>query len=110
MDDLFLKGTTDSDATYAILEAIEKIASEKIHKAPKYSIEIFNQIIQRFPDNTYKVASAHFGKILCYEELKQHNDALNECEAVLKFPEFSNLTKQIGPIKKRLIERSVSKD
>ncbi len=78
-----------------VAEIIMSVGWENIHSKTEFAIEIFDQIIRDFPNDKYKTASAHFWKIQCYELLQMFDKALLECEEVLKFPEFENLTKQV---------------
>ena len=85
----------DTEKEVKIVSLISQIGGENIHSNTNFAIEIFDRIIQRFPQERYAVASAHFWKIQCFELLKQYDKALQECDEVLKFPDFENLTKQI---------------
>jgi len=98
----------DTEKEVKIVSLISQIGGENIHSNTNFAIEIFDRIIQRFPQERYAVASAHFSKIQCFELLKQYDKALEECDEVLKFSDFENLTEQIKQKKERLLLESKS--
>jgi len=101
----------DTEKEVKIVSLISQIGGENIHSNTNFAIEIFDRIIQRFPQERYAVASAHFSKIQCFELLKQYDKALKECDEVLRFPEFENLTEQVVQKKQRLLlESKLSKE
>ena len=98
----------DTEKEVKIVSLISQIGGENIHSNTNFAIEIFDRLIQRFPQERYTVASAHFSKIQCFELLKQYDKALEECDEVLKFSDFENLTEQIKQKKERLLLESKS--
>ena len=52
-----------------VAEIIMSIGWENIHSNNEFAIKIFDQIIAEFPNDNYKVASAHLWKIQCFELL-----------------------------------------
>lgn len=86
-----------------IANIIMSAGTKNIHSNTNFAINIFDQIIQEFPNDKYKVASAHFWKIQCFELLKMFDKALLECNEVLKYSEFENLTTQVEKKKERIL-------
>jgi tetratricopeptide (TPR) repeat protein len=93
----------DTEKEVKIVSLISRIGLENIHSNTNFAIETFDRIIQGFPQERYEVASAHFWKIQCFELLKQYDKALQECDEVLKFPDFENLTIQANQKKEKLL-------
>ena len=106
LEDFF--AIADTEKEVKIVSLISQIGNENIHSNTNFAIEVFDRIIQRFPQERYEVASAHFWKIQCFELLKQYDKALEECDEVLKFSDFENLTKQIKQAKEKLLVKSKS--
>lgn len=104
LQDLF--NLTGGEKEVDIVEIIMSVGWENIHSNTKFAIEIFNKVIREFPNDKYHTASAHFWKIQCFEILKMYDEALRECEEVLKYTEFENLTKQVKKWKERLLLKS----
>lgn len=86
-----------------IAEIIMSVGWKNIHSNNELAIKIFDRIIEEFPNDKYKVASAHFWKIQCFELLQMLDKALLECDEVLKYPEFVNLTEQVVKKKQDLL-------
>ncbi|MBZ5553710.1 MAG: HEAT repeat domain-containing protein [Acidobacteriia bacterium] len=95
LDELFDMAKKNSDPRVNIADLITSIGWASIHSNPRIAMEIFDRIIAELPNDEYEVASAHFWKVQCLEVLKRYADAMRECEEVLKFPQFENLTWQI---------------
>ncbi len=93
----------DTEKEVNILSLISRIGNQNIHSNTNFAIEIFDRIIHGFPQARYEVASAHFWKIQCFELLEQFDKALEECDEVLKFSDFENLTKQVEKTKEKLL-------
>ena len=106
VEDFF--GMVETEKEINIISLISQIGGENIHSNTNFAIEIFDRIIQGFPQERYAVASAHFSKIQCFELLKQYDKALEECDEVLKFPDFENLTEQIKQKREKLLLKSKS--
>lgn len=101
LEDFFKIVETEKEVN--ILSLISAIGRQNIHSNISFAIEIFDRIIQEFPQAQYEVAAAHFSKIQCFELLEQFDKALEECDEVLKYPEFENLTKQVVEKKEKLL-------
>ncbi len=99
-------GIADTEKEINIVALISQIGGENIHSNTNFAIEIFDRIIREFPQKRYEVASAHFWKIQCFELLKQYDKALEECDEVLKFSDFENLTEQVKQKKEKLLLES----
>jgi tetratricopeptide (TPR) repeat protein len=106
LEDFF--ALVDAEKEINIVSLISRIGNTNIHSNTNFAIEIFDRIIREFPQKQYEVAAAHFWKIQCYELLKQYDKALKECDEVLRFPEFENLTEQVVQKKEKLLLMSKS--
>ncbi len=98
----------DTEKEVKIVSLISQIGRENIHSNTNFAIEVFDRIIQRFQHERYAVASAHFSKIQCFELLQQYDKALEECDEVLKFSDFENLTEQVKQKKENFLLKSKS--
>ncbi|HEX2996139.1 MAG TPA: hypothetical protein VHP14_15040 [Anaerolineales bacterium] len=85
-------------------EKIERIGWENIHSDTNYSIEVFDKITNELPPDSYAVASAHFWKIQCYMLLKQYDKALEECDQVSRYTQYTNLTDQMPAKRKDILK------
>jgi len=101
LEDFF--GMVNTEKEVNILSLISQIGNQNIHSNTNFAIEIFDRIIQEFPQARYEVAAAHFWKIQCFELLEQFDKALEECDEVLKFSDFENLTEQIEKKRGKLL-------
>ena len=93
LDQLF-KMASSPEKPNGIFDLITNVGWEKVDCDPHFALGIFNRIIADFPDDRRKLADAHFWKISCYEALHQTDDAIRECNEVLKFTEFYELVSQ----------------
>ena len=108
LDDISLQNLFDlakQEKEIDIADMIISIGAENIHTNNEAAIKIFDQIIEEFPNDNYKVASAHFWKIQCYELLQMFDKALVECDEVSKYPTFVNLTDQVIKKKEKILLR-----
>ena len=94
LDELFELGKGRTPVWFEIREFIERLGWEKKNSDPHFALTVFDRMITEFPDDRNKLAAAHFWKISCYEALHQREDAIRECNEVLKFPEFNSLVSQ----------------
>lgn len=102
LDELFEMARKKPDSEVDTTPLIEGIAWESIYPQTRFAMSVFDRIIAELPGREYPVASAHFWKTKCFEILKEYDDALRECEEVMKFPQFDNLTAQISDRQTRL--------
>ncbi len=66
------------------------------HRQPERAIKLYDRVIAEFPKESYEVASAHYWKIQCFQNLKEFERALEQCAVVLKVVKFENLTQQMA--------------
>lgn len=66
------------------------------HRNPERAIKLYDRVITELPKESYEVASAHYWKIQCFQNLKQFSRALEQCAVVLKVVKFDNLTQQMA--------------
>lgn len=95
LDDLFRLAKEKPDPQVNFPSCIFAVGGAMIHTDTRTAIKVFDRLITELPESGYEVAAAHYDKIQCYELLKQYDDALHECDEVMKFPEFDNLTSQM---------------
>lgn len=91
LDELFDMAKEGSDGT---AEIIEEIGWQTIQSDTNFAIRLFDRIIAEIPGDEYRVASAHFWKVQCFELLKDYDNALRECQEVMKFTKYDNLVSQ----------------
>ncbi len=109
IDQLFDIAIKHSDPEAHILELISGIAWVKTYTEPKNAIEIYDRIIREFPEDDYYVTSSHFWKIDCYEILDRLDDAITECEEVMKHSQHKDMVKQAEAKKAELISSKEKK-
>lgn len=110
LDQLFEMAKRNSDPRANIPNIIQGIGWVDIYPNTRAAIMVFDRVIAELPDHEYEVAAAHFWKVQCYELLKQYDDAIRECDEVMKFAKYDNLTSQIKgrrPGLKSLSEKNV---
>jgi hypothetical protein len=108
LDELILAAKNSPLTSSDFIEIILSIGWENIHSNNAFAVKIYDMIIQNFSDPTlsnYQVASAHYWKIQCYELMGRDEDALQECDATLKYTQFKNLTSQAEKEKINLIRK-----
>ena len=66
------------------------------NRNPERAIKLYDRVIAEFPKASYEVASAHYSKIQCFQNLKAFDRALEQCAVVLKVVKFENLTQQMA--------------
>ena len=66
------------------------------HSNPRRAVKLYDRVIRELPQESYEVASAHYWKIQCFQNLKQFSRALEQCAVVLKVVKFDNLTQQMA--------------
>ena len=106
LDDITLQNLFDlakQEKEVDVAEIIMSIGTENIHSNNEFAIAVFDRIIEEFPKDNYKVASAHFWKIQCFELLQMFDKAFLECEEVLKYSQFENLTNQVKKKKEAIL-------
>ena len=74
LDELFELAKSEPDT--GILDILEKEGWRNIHSKTNYAIEVFDRIIQEFPNNDQYISGAHFWKIQCYTLLKEYKKAI----------------------------------
>ena len=94
LDELFELAKRPMPISSEIREFIERLGWEKKNSDPHFALGVFDRMIAEFPDDRNKIAAAHFWKIGCYEVLHRPDDAIRECNEVLKFTEFNSLVSQ----------------
>ena len=95
LDDLFDLAKKGREPGMNIADIIEKIGWEYMYEDPRLAIKVFDRIIAELPSHEREVAGAHFWKVQCFEMLQEYDDAIQECQEVMKFSQFDNLTHQI---------------
>lgn len=106
LEDLFNLAIEESrsDANKAdIVGIIVYIGNSLMNSDTRYAIEIFDRVIEDFPEEYYQVADAYFLKIECFIKLKEYDNAINECNNALKFTQFDTLVSSAEKIKNELI-------
>jgi hypothetical protein len=61
-------------------EAITTIASSNVHKNPRFSVELFDWVINNFPKRPKLLKSCHVGKVMALYEEQEYALAFRECE------------------------------
>lgn len=102
LDELFDVAKKNSDPRMNFTDTIVGVGWSSIHSDSPFALVVFDRIIRELPDQKYAVASAHYWKIQCFELRKHYTAALLECDEVMKFPEFPNLTRQMGERRAKL--------
>lgn len=64
------------------VEEIHKIASSNVYTNPKFSIEVYDWLINRFPQRQELLKSCHAGKVMALYNAQEYALALRECEIV----------------------------
>lgn len=95
LDDLFRVAKAKTDEQVNIPNILSGIGYASIHSDTRSALKVFDRIISELPEYECEIVSAHFGKVQCFELLKQYDDAIRECDEVLKFPKYENLIRQI---------------
>ena len=103
LDDLFDNGKKENRNSRDVAQIILGIGWKKIHSDTHRAVEIFGRVIEEFSDLDRQVASAHSWRIQCFTLLGKYDRALEECDAVEKFSQFENLTKQIPERREEII-------
>jgi hypothetical protein len=61
------------------VEEIHKIACSNVYANPKFSIEVYDWIINRFPQRPKLLESCHAGKVMALYNAQEYALALSEC-------------------------------
>jgi len=61
---------------------IHKIASANEYSNPKFSVEVYDWIINRFPERLKLLMSCHAGKVIALYNAQEYALALRECEMI----------------------------
>jgi hypothetical protein len=92
LDDLF-----DLQRKYprlGILNEIASIGSSAIHSDTQFALKVFNRVILETQKGSWEAQAAHLSNVQCYSLLRQYDQALAECDEVLKYPEHGSLCTQ----------------
>src|SRR5262245_34885173 len=76
-------------------EDFHKIASSNIYANPKFSIEMYDWIINRFPQSQGLLKDCHIGKVMALYNSREYALALSECEIIRQTPD-DNATAEIS--------------
>lgn len=95
IDDIFIIAK-DADPSLRIPDLLMGVINALHHSNPQRAVKLYDRVIRELPQESYEVASAHYWKIQCFQNLKEFDRALEQCEVVLKVVKFENITKQIA--------------
>jgi tetratricopeptide (TPR) repeat protein len=95
IDDIF-QIAKSADPSLRMPDLLMGVINALHHSNPERAIKLYDRVIAELPKESYEVASAHYWKIQCFQNLKEFDRALEQCEVVLKVVKFENLTKQIA--------------
>ena len=95
LDDLFAMAKKNADPQASIPNIIQGIGWSSIHSDTHFALKVFDRVIAELSEHEYEMASAHFWKVQCFTILKQYDQAMLECDEVMKFPKHENLIGQI---------------
>ena len=93
-----------SDPWREIDQEVVGIIDEVRSRDSKRAIELYDRVIAELPEDSYAVANAHYWKISCYQDLKQYDRALLQCDALLKKTNFTNYTQQVPRMRAKIIK------
>lgn len=67
------------------VEEIHKIASSNVYTNPKFSIKVYDWIINHFPQRRELLKSCHAGKVMALYNTQEYALALSECEIIQQY-------------------------
>ena len=78
------------------------IITEVSSRDPESALGLYDLVIPELSEKSFEFATAQYQKIQCYQNLKQYDRALEQCDVVSKIANFKNDTQQIPELRKRI--------
>lgn len=78
------------------------IISDVKSRDPASAIKLYDRVIAELPVESFQVATAQYNKIECYQDLKEYDHALEQCDVVSKMLKFENYTQQMPRLRERI--------
>lgn len=108
IDDIFQLAKT-ADTSLRMPDLLMGVINALHHSNPQRAVKLYDRVIRELPKESYEVASAHYWKIQCFQNLNEFDRALEQCEVVLKVVQFENLTNQMAGMRTEISKAAKQK-